>query len=511
MSICEFWEKLEKRYKAAFLSVFIVGIFAHGMALFNKFSYHDDICNEFGVGMTCNLGRWALELFGNFESALFGDGNYSIPLYIGFISFILIGISACFIINIIDVHSDLGSAFIGGIMVAFPVITGLFGFVYTLHFYMLALLFGTTGAWLILKCNSWYKVLLGVVLIAVSVGLYQAYLPTIITVLWIYMLRLALEGEKPDAIIKTAIKAVISSGTAVLLYWYINKIFLIALDVQMIDYRGLGQVGKVSIVEYLKRVYTSYYLFFFPNKDVNFYMYPGNLIKLYYVTVILGMYLTAIEIFNLVRAKKLYHGIIFGIGVVAFPVCSNFVFVMVKYQENHTLMEYAQIFAFIFCVWLLEKVNISHGAVNKVIRYGTVMIFALVLLMYTRYDNRCYMKATFSQQQAISYFTNLSDRIKSTAGYDDELPVIYINAMGISDKTILNIDEFADINILPYDGMYRYVNNYMWEGFMKKWCGFAPTKADPEKFTNNPEIESMPSYPDDGSIRIINDTVVVKF
>ncbi|MBE5943317.1 MAG: hypothetical protein E7258_00185 [Lachnospiraceae bacterium] len=54
--------KIEHRYKIAFLSTLIFGLIAQGMALFNKFSFHDDVAELFGVGATTSSGRWMLEL-----------------------------------------------------------------------------------------------------------------------------------------------------------------------------------------------------------------------------------------------------------------------------------------------------------------------------------------------------------------------------------------------------------------------------------------------------------------
>ena len=51
-------------YKITFIFTFIWGIFAHGMALFNKYSFHDDMTNiYYGAGDTVSSGRWMLEIF----------------------------------------------------------------------------------------------------------------------------------------------------------------------------------------------------------------------------------------------------------------------------------------------------------------------------------------------------------------------------------------------------------------------------------------------------------------
>lgn len=46
--------------------------------------------------------------------------------------------------------------------------------------------------------------------------------------------------------------------------------------------------------------------------------------------------------------------------------------------------------------------------------------------------------------------------------------------------------------------------------YIDNWLGFSATCVDAEPFEVLKEVKNMPSYPDDGSIKIIEGTVVVK-
>ena len=117
----------------------------------------------------------------------------------------------------------------------------------------------------------------------------------------------------------------------------------------------------------------------------------------------------------------------------------------------------------------------------------------------------------FAQQESISYFTTLVTQIKSTDGYTDELPVAFINARKIKDKSLHELNALADIRIAPYSGVNAYVNDYLWIDYMGIWCGYYPSIIGEDQFKELPEVIEMPSYPDQGSIRVINDTVIVKY
>ncbi|MCM1474475.1 MAG: hypothetical protein NC040_10470, partial [Muribaculaceae bacterium] len=122
-----------------------------------------------------------------------------------------------------------------------------------------------------------------------------------------------------------------------------------------------------------------------------------------------------------------------------------------------------------------------------------------------------YLKAEFQQQRIISYFTIMITQIKSLKGYQDEMPVCYINPKYKKDLMLKELSGFESLYVLPYQGAKKGVNNYEWGRFMHNWCAFSPEVVDEEDFIDLPEVIDMPYYPDDGSIKIINDTVVVKF
>ena len=55
------------------------------------------------------------------------------------------------------------------------------------------------------------------------------------------------------------------------------------------------------------------------------------------------------------------------------------------------------------------------------------------------------------------------------------------------------------------------VNTYTWRAYMKAWCNYAPQIKDSTDYIDDNRVIAMPSYPDDGSICIIDDAIVVKF
>ena len=72
------------------------------------------------------------------------------------------------------------------------------------------------------------------------------------------------------------------------------------------------------------------------------------------------------------------------------------------------------------------------------------------------------------------------------------------------------IPEFDQDPVTPILNHKTLLYSYAWREYISFWCGFAPVYVDAAPFLEIPEVAAMPCYPADGSIRIINGTVVIK-
>lgn len=68
------YDSIDNRYKVSFFAAVIIGFFAHGLALFNKYSFHDDVYCLFTVGSTFSSGRWMLYQVSNKVQQYTGGG-----------------------------------------------------------------------------------------------------------------------------------------------------------------------------------------------------------------------------------------------------------------------------------------------------------------------------------------------------------------------------------------------------------------------------------------------------
>ena len=507
------WEKvknLDKRIWVVLFSSVIWGTFAHGIALFNKYSVHDDSSALFGIGTTYTSGRWMLAILGKLYKIFFGGSYYSLPLFNGFISILCIAFSIYLIINLLDIKSMGLCIAITGILVSFPVITGLFGYMFTAPYYMIALLLAVGGVWIVNKKTNVLCFLVGVLLMSCSIGIYQAFIPVMMSLaLLCFIFKLTIEtSDSPKKLIISGVYLAGAVISSVLLYFLLNKCMLAYKGLQLSDYKGVNTMGKEPFSVYLSRIPAAYY-HFFVQKDIGASIFPFRINHLYILVLLFTAILSLYVIIQAFR-KNIFQGILLTLSVLMLPLTFNFIFIMCD-EGIYTLMLYGQAMLFVYLVLLINifefpKLNITRAVYG----FGTTLLLFLSF-SYCRYANMNYLKSEYEQQRMISYFTVLFTQIKSVEGYQDEMPVCYINSRNKEDLTLKELSGFESFYVKPYMNIKKDINGYAWTKFMNNWCAFSPETVDEEDFVDLPEVIDMPYYPDDGSIKIINDTVVVKF
>lgn len=510
------WKTYKEKYKSIIIFTFLWGILTHGIMMFNKFSFFDELHYMFGVGHTYSLGRWMLGLLESMTRFLFSSPLFSLPLLNGAVSLLGIAISVCFIVRIIEVENKWSIFTICGLMVAFPTITCMFGYMYTAPYYMIGLVFAVAGVRCV--CSEemqWYKVVAGAFLLACAIGVYQALIPLALSLLLMYFMNQIRKKRIENW--KEFLKQTFYLGSfcvlALAIYYVILKVILKVLNLELFGYKGADSLIPSNIGEYKWRIILAYKEFFAPsgeNEYLFWNVHPWNMEKIYTILLVLVILIGIYAVYSLFREKPSY-GVWYGGMFVLLPLAVNFIFVMVDKWSVYALTNYAQVMIFIFFIWQIENIKIEKASINKWI-YGigiSLMLFSGIF--YSRYANVCYLNAELMTNQMTSYYTTLITRIQSMEGYKDEMPVAFINGGKKQDLNWPVGEEFKEIAIEAYR-WDTTINDNSWNSFMKYYCGYEPVIVeDTNSYERMQEVADMPVYPDDGSIAIIDDVIIVKF
>lgn len=504
----QFLKKLDIRYKVIFLCTFCWGFLAHGMALFHKFSAYDDLMFLFDVGYTYTSGRWFLGTLSKLVEFLSGSSHFSLPLFNGIFCLMCMALFCCVLVRLLDIRRVGSCVVLTGVLVGFPMLANLFLFMFTAPYYTVSLVMAAVGAWLICRHNKWYAVAGGMVLLTCSTGIYQAYIPVILSIFLIYFIHNVYTAEqwRWQDLFRQGLYYVAVTVGFVAAYFLITRMYLSFYNLELTGYVGISSMGQEGLGNYLKRIFFIIY-----NKNIfttvdSWYAFPFRVRTCYHILLALAALLSLWLLLRTVRENRV-KALSMAAAMALLPLAVHFIYVMCDVQDVHPLMVYGEVMFFVYFLWLAEHTVIPCVRVKKLPYRVTVAILAVAAILYARYDNAYYLRVQMEQRQTENYYNTLIAQIKRTEGYQDTLPVVYISNEELSDETVKPIDGFSPITMGPR----LMPRSDIRTEYMHYWCGFSPELADPADFENLPQVQQMPRYPDDGSIQIINDTVVVKF
>lgn len=511
----DIWEKTSVQYKYTFLGTIIFGILSQGMGLFNKYSLHDDVQYFFHQDNVLRWGRWALHVLIKAEQHIFGDGNYSIPVINGSVVILCIAFSVCLLVDLFQIKSTMLCLLTAGVAVAFPGVTSLMGHMYTAHFYALALFFSVLGPWLILKKAKWYMILPGIASMVISAGIYQAYIPVMLSIFLFYLIKqfAEAEGRTQRTTLYKQTGLIFVCGIAFIAFYFLfTKVFLDIYHETLISYKGIDSIGRLPLSDYIQRAVTSYREFIDPSVNNMYDVFPGTVHHLNFIMILLSVLLFGILLYS--RRRDPVSVLILCLLFLLIPLAVNFIFVMSDAADSNALMVYGKVMFFVFFAWLLERTIGSLSIMSvRVLKTICLCVLGVIALMYCRFDNIMYLQMEMLQTATTRYFSTLVTRIQDTEGYDSWKNVAFIGIPrpGRTDNSVENVQEMEHIVLPPVHYGLQNALKVQWRNYMKYWCGYTPHEVDPSPFIDRPEVEAMPCYPDEGSIKVIDDVVVVKF
>ena len=512
---------VKKEYIIVFAATFGFALFAHGFAMFTKLSVLDDPLYQFEVGNTLTLGRWMLYLLYRL-TRFAGYSGYSLPLFNGLVSFFFLALVSCILVNLFQIRHPLTLVAVSGILTVTPAVTGLLAYSYTMPYYLFGLLLCTGGTALATYGRKLPQMIVGIAMIACGTGIYQAYLPFVAGVLLIIILLQTADGKISGGkeLLRMAGRFLLIAVAALLLYLAVNALLLSVSGEQLSDYRGVGTFGTTGMDGYIARVADAYTQFFAPASDASYHMFPMRLIWLFYLSVLFVVVL-GVQTFRQLSQKEKVNGICFLLLLLLSPLVFNSIFVITGKEEVHALMVHAQSLWFFMAAALAEHCMDAGKPctddAGKIpgrgkLRTAFAVVTLLLCLGLTRYANACYLSTYYAQSEAQAYLNRLALKIEQQPGYYDKMEVAFISEYEKTAETLPSYDAFRAIVTFPYPrNAEELLNQYTWKLMMEQWCGFTPLTTDPARFAEMSEVQAMPCYPEEGSIAVIDGTVVVKF
>ncbi len=493
-------------WKVCFITAILAGLFAHLYKITNWLPNWDSLVFRYDEQNMIAMGRWFLPVVCSVSSF------YDLPFLNGIIAIVFHALGAVCICKKLNVQKKITAGLIGAVIVSFPTVTSVMMYNYVADGYSIAFFLSTLAA--LYMTQEKPKYLLSAVLIALSTGIYQAYITvTIMLVLFHLIDEMIFKKADFRVVVKKAVSMFLSGVFAVALYGIILKVILGVFSVELLDYQGANATASLSNIDLLASLYvvkeTFIKCFFDLSGGVNVYIALNSIVLIFtlvhYLKCIVNnkIYKNPANIFMIIVLSVL---LIFGAGALAFVNAG------VDYH-NLMLMGYS-------VFYLMFLIIYERGAETKenhtAIKCWLVLLTSLVIVAnQVVISNVSYHKAQIAYEKSYGVLVRIADRIEQTPGTENCDKILVIGALDNSDAYSVNLtpditgitDGYiirADDEIVGQSVLASSLNDYCDKNYKFVSGEEKKTLAQKEK------VKSMEKWPSRDCVAIIDDTVVIK-
>ena len=486
------FNKLLARYALPLFSCLVFGLMAYLFVFTNKLLNLDEIAGLFKKGESISSGRWALWL----SSFIFPD--VSMPWINGMLSLLMLSAAVCLVISLFEIKSGLMQLLLSGLMIAFPSQIITFSYMFTCAPYALALMCSVLSVYVFIRGGKW-RWLASALFMAVSLGIYQAYLSIAASLYVVYIIKLTLDAETEEkAILRRGLECVASLLLALAAYYLINTLFMRISGTEYNSYADTSMNKDLSSLLFGLRVAYTAFLGYFYRGYYHLAATEFSQIMHIVCALIVGVEL----IVFLVRSGSKGRKGLLLLSLALLPLAVNCLYVVSSLR--HSLMLYSFTAVYVLAAVCAEKLMAERC---PLLRDALAVCMALILCCNLVYANRLYLKMKLEYENAYSFYLGLVSRVKTTEGYDgDDMVVITGDAHNLIHESEIDTSDLVGI-------MEGLINVYSRPDFITYYIGFTPPPTDWEEWSlsgGNELIASMPEYPYEGSVVKNGNFIIVK-
>ena len=493
------WQKL----KFIALWVFAIGLVAHGYCYFNGNFSHDSLYSiyEQSPELMISVGRYLRPLYRLLR------GNFTLPVINGFLFLCFLSLSVYLLTDILRIQKKSLVALTCGLLTANTTIALMNAtYLHDADAYGFALLLALAGVWVSLRLRhgNCYAILF----YFASLGIYQAYIDVAIYLFLILALVRLLQGEGVKKVYLQTIRNLLPIAAGMVLY------FLGILVTQhMTQVSGGGLYNDPTAVFSLRSLSDRFlscawalYLWFFSSAAHA----PGVVIG----ANLLMLALTALLLVSMIRRRQLPGSSVWGIIGILFLIPFGMNAVTLLSNVCHWLTVFACYLSYL-CAPVLIGLYDEDPAGSKCTRFSRkvwAVLAAVLIFDSCLYSNEIYLKKELENAATLSTFTRIVDRMEQTEGFvPGQTDVAFVGLLYGSPLS-KERDGFVHVATgLWHNFSTTYYETY--EVYLSYYLGYPAHCVSLERIQEYEQMEqviAMPSFPAAGSVRMVEDVLVIK-
>ncbi|KIL46629.1 hypothetical protein KP77_27560 [Jeotgalibacillus alimentarius] len=504
------WMKnhIRREWKIAFIAAAVIGFLTHMYVMTNTLPNHDGLINVYNTQEKFVSGRF-------FLSPLAGISSYfDLPWLIGALSILYLSLTAVFVTILFDLKKTMSIVIAAGMIAAFPTVGATFSYMFTADAYMLANLL-TVIALVIAK--KWrFGFIPAALIFFVSVGTYQANLTMLLVFAGVYLIKELLKKE--STLKDFFIPLLRFSGVAVIgmgLYYVLFKVYQTFFAGQITNYQGLNEVGAggESLRATLGKIKDSGLEFFFHGFVTDAFPRLYSLLNTgFFIVLTIGLILAVI--YNQLYKQPAKLALLIG-SLGALPFLTYLLYFVSPGVTYHMLMVMAISSIYLLPIIIYDQMTFAKRIpfTAKAYSWIAVLLISVIIYNFAVISNIAYFNMNLRYEKSFSTMNRVLDRMEQTEGYSELQQIGFIGAPDIRSnlgiKVWKSIPEMTgamgDSFIAHPPHMEYMLNTYFGEDY------YLISDYTLEEFKAMPEVQEMPVWPEEGSIQLVDNTLIVKF
>lgn len=479
---------------AAHIYRFTSAAFSHDSLLLNQ---SDDRSFQISLGRFLQPLYWKLR------------GDIPAPFLVGMLSCLYIGAAVCLIVSLLDLRSTLSIALTCAVLTANATLIFAGGsYISWMDVYMLAFLLAAACVFL---CARWrFGFLAAPPLLCASLALYQSYVSTAALLFLMLLVKSALDGASPRALLLTALKFLFVLLAGLCLYAASVSMVLRATGTTLSDTQNsIARVGRFEGVSILRLLLDTW---LYPFRYMSA---PQTHLPRFAAPAGFGVFALGALCFVVllcVRRISLPAALLAILAVLLMPFAANAVY-FISEGFIHAAMIYAFFLAFILPIFLAEQAA-GHSAV-KLMRGARALMAAAILFLYgcnLVTAHQLYLRRDLEFQSTLSVMTRVIDRMEQIEGYDPGYTPVAV--VGNLSDSYLGMERPGFEHLSSY-GSNPYAITYLETSTWYLWqvLGYPVNLVDSatqHELALREDVRAIPSFPDRDCCRMIDGVLVVR-
>ena len=486
-----------------FLTVFGIGLIAHGYCYFNMNFSHDSLF--FDHTYSLYLGRWGQNVIYKLRGEVFP------PVLVGTLSLFFLSLAVIIFCKIFEIQNKYVVTLISGVFVTNFSYTYIAAtYLFFLDINILALMLALLAVYICKKSSNSLFCFSSVPLLF-SISLYQAYLQVFAVTVVLVIIDEIIKNTKNTDIVKLIVKFSLIGFISLIFYYISLKIIHYFGNVEYSSgYNSINNAGiHLNIIETLKSIYNDYFHL------------PSYSYRLQKVILIACTFFSIFFIITIGKIKQLNIIsiiICFVIYFIALPFASNCVYI-ISGGLMHALMKYSYSFIFLVpCILYNEYISLAYSQnTRKERKHNTVEVILFISLFCFIFNNiifsnQVYWLKDLQTKASISFMTRVLTQLDNLKNYSPETKTCFAgsvyNNKFISTNSPIKFEKIETTGLTEYFSFTYSFPAYIQNHLRMNYNIGSDCQNIIGELKN--KIDKMPIFPINGSVNLIEGTAIIK-